>query len=172
MSKKDVKNNQNRRLMIILLAVTCLCVAFFVIATAVTCSKDGFKKEIVLVQDGTTVDSMQIKDLSVHPGKSVDYQVYLKTGVTGSYRVQMNFKEKVDGGLKQFIVASVKSNQLVVLEEKLDKVLSDKIVVFNCNITADKPYVLDIKYLMPEQTGNEAMGTNASFDIEFTIDMV
>ena len=172
MSEKKVENKLSRRLMIILITVTAVCVAFFIIATAITCSKDGFKKEIMLVQNGTTVDNMEIKDLSIHPGESVDYQVLLKTKASGNYKVVMNFKETADGGLKEFMVVTVKSNQIIVLSEKLDQVFNDQTVEFTCGITADKHYIIDIKYAMPAETGNEAMSTNASFTIEFTIDMV
>ncbi|MBR2377321.1 MAG: hypothetical protein IKA85_06115 [Clostridia bacterium] len=172
MSDEKVQKPTRNRLLIILSIITLVSIIFFIASTCYICSRDGFKKEIKIVQDGTTIDSLEIKSLNMHPGEIVNYQVVLNSTASGNYEVVMNFKEKEDGGLKNFIIVTIMDGNKEILNKKLSEVFTDGKIKMNCNITAFKSYVIDIKYTMPVETGNDAMSTNASFDIEFTIDMV
>lgn len=169
--KQETKQPSNKRLMTILIIVTTICIIFFILSLAFTCGTGGFKKEITIVQDGVTIDNMEIKALQIHPGESVDYQVWLNSKASGNYSLVMKFNETVDGGLKEFITVNIIDSSYNVIKG-LDEILSGDQVEFVCGITADKPYIIDVKYKMPIQTGNEAMNTNASFNIEFVIQKV
>lgn len=172
MSKSGAENNHNRRFMTILIAITLACIAFFVISLISTCANNGYEKEIIIVQDGETVEDMQIKGLEVHPSESVDYKVLFKAKVTGTYNINMDFTEVEDGGLKEFIVVTIKNGDTLIYEQSLLETLSGEAISFDCNITANEPYVIDVKYKMPIEVGNEAMNAKASFDIKFTIKMI
>ena len=163
--KKHISN----RLLILLSFLALVCMIFFIVANWYACGLDGFKKEIKIVKDGTTIDSMEIKSLSLHPGESVDYQVVLNAPMSGSYQVTLDFNEKVDGGLKQFIVVVINDGSKNVLNKGLSDVLAGDKITLTCNIEEKKPYVLDISYVMPEDVNNDAMGTTATFEIEFCI---
>ena len=172
MGEQQDNKQPNRKFRTTLMIITIVCLIFFILATIFTCSSNGFEKQIVLERDGKTVENMQIKELGLHPGESVDYKVLIKTKATGTYRVSMDFDEIEDGGLKNFIIVTIKSGDTVIYEDGLTQTLSGDNVVFNCDIKANETYVLDIKYLMPIEAGNDAMNTRASFNIEFTIELI
>ena len=90
----------------------------------------------------------------------------------GVYAAAVCFDEVTDGGLKNFIIVTIKNGDTVIYEDGLTQTLSGDNVVFNCDIKANETYVLDIKYLMPIEAGNDAMNTRASFNIEFTIELI
>jgi hypothetical protein len=84
----------------------------------------------------------------------------------------MDFTETKDEGLKDFIIVVIKSGDTIIYEKVLSEALLGESVVFDCDINANEPYVLDVQYKMPSDVGNEAMNTKTSFDIKFTIEMV
>ncbi len=177
MSKENIKEEkvqQPRRsyLLIILSIVTLVCIIFFILCTFYVCNRDGFRKEISIVKDETTVDNMKITALNLHPGDSVDYEVVFKSTASGDYQIVLDFSETLDGGLKDYVIVSIVDGDKKVLEKSLTEVLAGGDITLNCEIKAYNPYSIYIKYLMPVDTGNDAMSTNASFEIEFTIDMV
>ncbi len=169
LSERQEGIQYNRRFTITLMIVTVVCVIFFITSMIIHCTTDCFKKQIVIESEGVTVDNMQIERLCLHPGDSVDYKVILKSKVSGGYSVTIDFDEIEDGGLKNFIIISIKDGETLVYNKGLDEALSGDDVVFECDIKANEDYVLDIKYLMPIESGNDAMNTRTSFNIEFTI---
>lgn len=165
------QNTKSNRLLIVLSIIALICLIFCIVTNCYVCSIDNFRKEIKIVKDGTTLDSMEIKSLSLHPGETVDYQVVLNATVSGNYSVTFDFFEKEDGGLKRFIFVLISDGDKNILNKGLSNVFEDGKVTFNCNIVANKPYVIDVSYLMPENVDNNAMGTTANFLINFSIEL-
>ena len=173
MGKENINNNEKNyisgRFLLVLSVIALVCIIFFIVSTCRACARDEFKKEINIVQNGETIDSMEIKSLSLHPSETVNYEIVLKTSVTGTYAVALDFNEKVDGGLKDYIVVIINDGDKNILNKGLSEVLSGDKIAFNCDIMANKPYVINVCYLMPKDVKNEAMGTTATFEIEFYI---
>ena len=170
--KTTKQNTKSNRLLIVLSIIALICLIFCIVSNCYICSVYNFKKEITIAKNGTTIDSMEIKALSLHPGESVDYQVVLNSKVSGTYEVTFEFNEKLDGGLKEFIIVTINDGDKNILNKGLSNVFEDGKVTFNCNIVANKPYVIDVSYLMPEDVDNNAMGTTANFQINFNIVLV
>ena len=76
MSDEKVQKHTRNRLLIILSIITLVSIIFFIASTCYICSRDGFKKEIKIVQDGTTIDSLEIKSLNMHLRQNLPYRFY------------------------------------------------------------------------------------------------
>ena len=174
MDKENNNQNgkKNNRLLMILSIITLISIIFFILTHVFMCCRDDFKKEIKIVQNGTTIENMEIRSLAMHPGENLVYQVHFKSTISGNYEIAMDFNEKQDGGLKEFIVVSIKDGDNQIINKKLSEVFEGDTIKFNCKITAYQAYVINIKYEIPITVGNEAMFKYSSFDIKFVIDMV
>ena len=172
MGEKQARFNKNKILFTIFIVASCICVAFFVMSIMVLNYTNAFEKEIIVDSENVTIEDMSIVNLALHPGESVEYHVSFKSRVSGKYRVDIEFIESENGDLKNFINVSIVDNETAIYDKGLNDALAGEGLSHNCQLEANKPYTLDIKYLMPKTAGNEAMGAKASFKVKFTIQRI
>ena len=158
-----------------MLIVALLLLALMAVAIIVFLEKahDDYPNDITVVEDGVTESILPVRDLMLNPTESKEYSVNLYCAASGSYNVYLDYEETEDGGMKHFVDVTIRANDTVVYEGKLDKLIDDpdEIVQFAAQLKAkDKdPFVISITYLMPREIGNEAQGTYSDFDIHITI---
>ena len=164
---------KNRSVNILIVALLLLALMSVMILVFLEKAHDDFPKDITVVEDGVTESLLPIRDLKLNPTESKEYSVNLYCAASGSYYIYLDYEETEDGGMKHFVDVTVKANDTVVYEGKLDKLIDDpnEIIQFEGELNAKSkdPFVISITYLMPREIGNEAQGTYSDFDIHLTI---
>lgn len=133
-------------------------------------AKDKFDEGITVSADGVTESILSVRDLKLNPTESKEYSINLVCEATGSYHIDLDYLEKFDGGMKNFVNVTVVCEGATVYEGSLVDLLDNQEVIsFEGELHADEPLVVTVIYDMPYEVGNEAQGTYSDFDILLTI---
>ena len=135
-------------------------------------AKQDFPENITVKENGVTEGIMEVRDLVLSPTESREYSVNLFCDASGSYYIDLDFEETADGGLKQFIKVIISADGHPVYNGPLTDLLDgDEVISFEGELlSSDKePFVVTVRYFMPYDVGNEAMGTYADFDVHIKI---
>lgn len=129
-----------------------------------------YEGNIRVRENDVTETTIPVRDLVMNPGVEKEYHVDLICDATGSYFIHIDFEEKKDGGMKDFVEVTILSNDKRVYQGPLTALLDDKLIFeFIGELDESEPHVLTFKYMMPLETGNEAQGTSSNFDIHIVI---
>ena len=127
---------------------------------------ENFPKNIKVRENGVTEDVFTIRDLQLNPTESKEYEIDLVCDASGDYNITLTYEELQHGTMKYYVDVAVKANGEVVYEGKLSALIDDKEVIsFDGVLLAEEPLVVTVIYTMPYETGNEAQGTSADFDL-------
>ena len=133
----------------------------------------NFPKNIKVREDGVTEDVFAIRDLQLCPTESKEYEIDLFCDASGDYNITMAYGERKQGTMKHYVDVVVKANGETVYQGKLSKLIDGKeIVSFDGTLLAEHPLTVTVTYTMPYETGNEAQGTSADFDIHLKIQKI
>lgn len=150
--------------MLLLTAIALMLVIFLHLAD------DKFEENIRVEENGITESTIPVRDLTLTPGLEKEYHVNLICDATGSYFIHIDFVEYEDGGMKPFVDVVVEFDGKSVYEGSLATLLDEGVIIEHEDVLDDKdPLVVTFRYIMPIETGNEAQGTHAYFDIHLTI---
>lgn len=134
-------------------------------------AKTTFSENIKVSQDGLTEDVIAVRDLRLNPTESKEYSVNLVCAASGTFAFDLNFIEKIDGGLKPFINVTITADGNVVYQGTLEDLINNGLTVsFKGELHAKEPLVLTFHYEMPREIGNEAQGTYSDFDINIKVE--
>lgn len=128
-----------------------------------------FENSITVTENGVTESILTVKDLTLTPGAARDYHVNLVCDATGLYHIIVDYEEVHDGGMKDFVDVRIMFGEREIFNGCLGRLLDGEIVTFDGELDHSEPLVLSFYYEMPIETGNEAQGTSADFDIVLTI---
>lgn len=132
---------------------------------------ESFPDEVVIRENGVTESILPIRDLTLVPTESREYSVDLVCEATGLYNISLSYEERVDGGMKHFVAVAVLVDGEVVYDGPLAHLLdSGEVISFQGELDDTDPVVLTLRYSMPYETGNNAMGTYADFDAHIAIE--
>lgn len=162
-----MKNRSINMLIVAFCALACMAVALiFFIGYA----HERFEDGITVTENGVTESVMEVRDLVLTPTAKKEYHVNLYCEATGGYNISLDYREKHDGGMKNFVVVKVSLGDKQVYEGMLSELLDEDITIdFPGELHADDPLTLTFSYEMPREIGNEAQGTSADFDIVIKI---
>ena len=129
-----------------------------------------FEGDIEVNEFGVTETVIPVRDLTLTPGDTKNYDVNLFCKATGSYHVTIDFIEDEDGHMKHFVNVVVLADDEQVYEGPLTELIDEKpTIIFDAVLDESEPTVLTFIYEMPVETGNEAQGTFSNFDIRVNI---
>lgn len=129
-----------------------------------------FEGEITVEENGITETTIPVRDLALTPGYEKYYDVNLFCRATGSYHVTIEYLEEVDGGMKHFVDTTVEFDGEVIYKGPLTELIDDGLTLnFDTVLDDAVPATLVFRYVMPLETGNEAQGSFADFDISITV---
>ena len=128
-----------------------------------------FEDSITVNENGVTTSVLEVKDLTLTPGASRDYHVNLVCDATGLYHIYIDYEEVHNGGMKSFVNVRIMFGEQELYYGGLNSLLDGEVVAFDGMLDHAEPLTLSFYYEMPLETGNEAMGTSAYFDIKLTI---
>lgn len=103
--------------------------------------------------------------LGLLPGQSTEYNLYLTTNDGPTKSVRLEFREKEDSPLADFVRVQIFANDEEICDELLADLMSGGDVILDGDLTAAEEFKITIVYYMPEEVGNEAANTEAWFDI-------
>lgn len=163
---------KKKSLSILIVALAVIAALGGMMAIYLNDSKESFADSITVDRDGVTETVVSVQDLSLIPTEKKDYSVNLQSEIEGTFDVVLDYEETRDGGMKEFVVVTIKSGGSVVYEGALVDLFGDLDVVFQVEIRNGETVDLNFCYEMPYSVGNEAQGTSADFDIHIRIQKV
>ena len=146
--------------LLVLGAMACMLIAFTANA------REDFPESVKVKRNGETQEVFAVRDLKLTPSESKEYEIDLVCDASGAYDIALEYQEQHDGGMKRYVDVTVQANGETVYEGKLAKLLDGgEKIELQGTLYAQEPLVLKIIYTMPYETGNEAQGTSADFDL-------
>lgn len=158
---------KNRSLNILIVSLLLLVMMSVMLVVFLKKAHDDFPKDVTVSENGVTESLLKVRDLMLNPTESKEYSVNLYCAASGSYYVYLDYEERENGGLKPHVDVTVKANDMIVYNGKLQNLIDDpsETIEFEGQLRAKEPLVLTFTYLMPRDVGNEAQGTYSDFDI-------
>ena len=157
---------KNKNINMLIIALLLLGSIAFSLIAFLTKVKEDFQENITVSESGVTEKAVKVRNLSLNPTDSREYSINLVCEASGKYLVSIEYDEKDDGGMKEFVNVTIKANDDMVYEGTLiDLIDNAPTVEFEGELYAKDPVVITINYAMPYEVGNEAEGTSADFDV-------
>ena len=156
-----------------ILIVSFILIGLFAVALIVFLehTKDTFAENITVSSEGVTESLLPVRDLRLHPTESKEYSVNLVCAASGGFHVTLDFEEKADGGMKEFVTVTVRCDGELLYEGPLTELLDGDVAVqFEVELYEKDPRVISFTYTMPRDVGNEAQGTYSDFDMHLMIE--
>lgn len=164
---------KNRSVAILIVALLLLTVLSVSLVVLVEHAHDEFKEDVTVRKNGVTEERLSVRGLSLVPTEKREYEIDLTCVASGSFDVILDYEEKADGGLKNFVNVSVKADGQLVYQGRLSDLLDrGDVIRFEGELKEKEPLVVTICYEMPRETGNEAQKTSADFDIKLRIEKI
>ena len=162
---------KNRSFYILITAMVLLCIMATLLIFFIYNADQKFEGSIMVKENGITETLIPVRDLVLSPGVSKDYDVKLICDASGSYHVRIDFREKTDGGMKEFVDVVVEFDGKEVYSGRLTELIDEGFVIeTEHELKAKDPVNVTFRYTMPLETGNEAQGTYAYFDVHIAIE--
>ena len=162
----EMKNVKKKTFISIIITLSMITLAAICTCLFMLNAYFKFKNTVTVKADGVTQATVSVSDLSLTPSQSKEYEINFVCDVAGTFSVELDYQEKDDGGMKDFVDVSVYAEGACVYEGGLAYLLQpDSLVTFNSTLHAKTPNAVKIVYAMPSETGNDAKNTSATFDI-------
>ena len=152
--------------------LTLAAMASMLIVLMIVARRD-FPKNIKVREDGVTEGIFTVRDLQLSPAQSRKYEVDLVCVASGDYNITIDYAEIFNGGMKHHVDVAGKANGETLYKGKLSKLIDgEETVSFDGVLKEKEPLTVTFVYMMPYETGNEAQGTSADFDVCFKIQKI
>lgn len=148
-----------------LISVMAISLVFYVKEDAPSLSE-----RVTVQANGVTEETLTIKGLTINPSEKRECVVFLTSEIESYFSTTITFEEISDSGLKPFVNVEIFLDQQSVYNGTLSQLLGGYEVCFFNELDKETSSLLKIVYEMPEETGNEAQSTIASFYIKIKIE--
>ena len=152
-------------------AVLLLLVGVALMAVLLTTPNNTLVHDVTLDDNQVTHDSLNFSVNGLLPGQERGYTVNLKGTRSGNYAVSLEFVEKNEGALKNYIDVTVRCGENERIY-KLSELLGGTTVSITCKVTAAQPTVIQVIYTIPQEVGNDAQNATADFVINLTAEQI
>ena len=164
---------KNRTLSTLIVALCTLGAMSVILVVFLINAYEVFPENIKVRENGVTESVFEVRDLRLCPAQSPEYDIDLVCDASGAYNITLSYEELLPGNMKHFVDVVVQANGETVYIGRLSKLIDDKEVVsFDGTLEADEPLTVTVRYVMPYETGNEAQGTSADFDLHLKIEKI
>lgn len=155
-----------KRILLIALAVTILL--GIVLVALLLSTNDKLVKNIKLKENDIVQKNLEFVANGIHPGDPPkEYTLNITSKNAGDYDIVFDFIEEKNGQLKNFIDVTLEYEG-TSYTYKLAELLDGQTVQFTCHVS-NEPAIIFVRFVMPEEVGNEAQGTSADFFASLTI---
>lgn len=128
-------------------------------------------KDIVLRANDIVQEELNFSADGLYPGGHNDYTLEITAKDSGTYGLSFAFTEHSDGGLRAFVNVIFKIGNSVK-EYSLDELFNGKTIDYEIEISKKVPILLNVTFIMPEETNSEAMGTETDFSVILTAERI
>lgn len=162
---------KNKSINMLIVAFVLLAAFAIVITVYIFQAREDFDNDITVSENGVTEAIFEERSLKLVPTEKKELEVNLFCKASGEYHVTLDFIESANGEMKHFVNVTVLCGGVSVYEGKLATLLDDPTekVIFDSELYSKDPTPIIIRYEMPYETGNEAQGTTADFNVHFKI---
>ena len=148
------------------LAIFALTFNFFILD-----AQGSLEEQINIRSDATVNETIKVKELKLVPTESKEYEILFAYDITGNFKVSLDYFEKHDGGLKEYVLVNVSRDGEELYAGTLKELLDENVLIeFEEEIDNEHPVSIKIVYTMPREVGNEAQGSFATFNIKVKIE--
>ena len=167
---------KSKSINILLLSMLTLSIAGMGLALKVDAAQREFEKSIQIdseqmAEDGTYEEEIAFELLCFYPGVEKGYTLAISAPETNEYTLTLDFNETQDGELKNYLDVEISCGEITVNRTLAALFADGEVTQFVCALEKGEEVKIDISYSMPLETGNEAMGAEAFFDILFTAEL-
>ena len=156
------------KLMRIILLVTGALTLVAVLLTGRLMVAEEEQNVITIKMEDGEKQSYQFKSLCLLPGEECEYAIDLEKSALDKYHLRLEFSEKGEGTLKNFVRMKILSGEETVYDELLASVLEGDGIVLEVDFSEGKNTDLAIVYYLPLAVGNEAKNAEAMFELLLT----
>ncbi len=162
---------KNKSLNMLIVGMLLLAAVSIALVVFLDRAHSGFQEDITVKADGVTEKIMSVRDLKLSPTEKKEYSVNFYCAASGLYSMTVDYMEKEDGGMKNYVNVDVIFGDEVLYEGRLSELLDgDVLVKFDGQLHESEPLTVSFIYEMPREIGNEAQGTWSDFDIRFIVE--
>lgn len=104
-------------------------------------------------------------DLSLVPGESSEYNLYLSSQYEDDYLISLQFSETEDRMLKEYAFVRVECEGEVLCDKRLSEVLDSEPLTCTRKLSEDSECKVKVTYYLPADVGNEAESTSTDFSL-------
>lgn len=152
----DEKKKKN-----IIIGTTCTIVIIIIILSLIL-RPDTLQENTIITMDDEKVETYKIEISDFYPGFEKDYKIIFD-GDIDKYNVLLQFYNDNGGLLKDYLNIEIETK--------------DETLIYSMNYFLKQDNIqlgkgideITIKYIMPEEVGNEAQGTNVKFYLKINI---
>lgn len=155
----------------ILLTALALAVAACIVVIVYLQKRDeqgGTTLDITLSSEGVTQETLQVNALTLTPGAQSEYALCLSGGTESAYEITLAFEQTADSTLQNFVDVKVFADGELLAVTTLASLFAGEKVEFSETVSKDSPLEITLCYGMSRETGDEAQGTSATFDVVLT----
>ena len=113
-------------------------------------------------------ETLTFDNLALIPGEQSEYKLELNVGSTQKYDLHLDFRETHDGDLKKYARAKIIVEDEVIFDDLLSKLLEKASFSLPIDLKEKKSASIGLIYYLPEEIGNEAQDTEATFELTIT----
>ena len=158
-------------MVILMFGILILSLSGIMLSIFIKMASKTFREEIKLELGGEqttaeTVLNYKVEALDLSPGNYRECKVVFDAKVDGDFVISLGFEEKEVGELRKYLTVEVSYKDELLVEESLES-LFDNGTVTKIPVTAkvNDKIEIAVRYLLPEETGNEAQGAFSKFDL-------
>lgn len=147
------------KILILISAVLALCGC---VLWGVSASSRELTKNTVIRLNGESSTTLHAELTGFYPGSGQEFAISLTGDGAAQYYITLDFRDRKGGELEDYLTVVIRTATLE-LERNLKDLLDGEAVSLGQGASE-----IEIFYFMPEETGNEAQGTRAVFEVELT----
>ena len=165
------KGSVKKTLVILMFGIFILSFAGIMLSIFIKMATKTFRDEIKIELGGEHTSSETVLDYAVEaldltPGNYKECKLVFHATVEGDFVVSVGFAEKEVGELRNYLNVEIFYQDKSLLNESLGVLFdSNKMTEIPVKAKVDEKIVITLRYLMPEETGNEAQGAFSKFDL-------
>lgn len=166
------KMMSKRNIAILSVAMILLCLVAIMLMFMLNNAHENFEDDVTVTVDGVTTSVLPVRSLALNPGVKKEYKVNVLCEASGHYYLYLDYEEVLDGGMKRFVNVTVMCEgyeEPVFVGPLTDLIDEDELITLDGDLNSQDPLQITIYYEMPLNTGNEAQGTSADFNIKLSV---
>ena len=140
----------------LIIAMGVLIIIGFLLLPFILKNDDKIVKSVIIVKDDVVSREYRIDNLEMIPGASDEREIKINFQTKGQYQIILDFVEKADGGLKDYVLVDAEYAEQKLIDEKvLSEVFALPEIAYTHNyVEHGDSLILTLCYSMPMEVGD------------------